>query len=138
MFLTLLSLIAIFLFDRTLGKAIDPQRNNEDFIRRHSRGMQHAKEMLWRDQANFYRNPLKSATSDGFAFEQSSVPIPNDVPASIIKQLSVPTKSLTTTRRNLFLLRNEDNSEIMTLCLLHPAKSAANYATSRNLLLLYI
>ncbi len=100
--------------------------------------MQRAKEMLWSDQANFYRNPLKSATSDSFAFKQSSVPIPNDVPASIIKQLSVPTKSLTTTQRNLFLLRNEDNSEIMTLCLLHPAKSAANYATSRNLLLFYI
>jgi hypothetical protein len=90
MFLTLLSLTAIFLFDCTSGKAIDPQRNNEDFVRRDSRGMQRAKEMLWSDQANFYTNPLKSATSDGFAFERSSVPIPNDVPASIIKQHSVP------------------------------------------------
>jgi hypothetical protein len=87
MFLTLLSLIAIFLFDRTLGKAIAPQRNNKDFIRRDSRGMQRAKEMLWSDQANFYTNPLKSATRDGFAFEQSSVPIPNDGQAHF-KQLS--------------------------------------------------
>ena len=130
MFLTLLTLIVVFLFDHTLGKAINPQRNNEDFVQRDSRGMQRAKEMLWSDQANFHTNLLKSATSDGLAFERSSVPIPNDIPASIIKQLSVPTKSLTTTRRNLFLLRNEDNSEIMTLCLLHPIKSVANYATS--------
>jgi hypothetical protein len=52
--------------------------------------MQSAKEMLWSNQANFYTNPLKSATSDGFDFKRSSVPIPNDVLASIIKQHSVP------------------------------------------------
>jgi hypothetical protein len=52
--------------------------------------MQRAKEMLWSNQANFYTNPLISAPCDGFAFERSSVPIPNDVPASIIKQHSVP------------------------------------------------
>ena len=89
MILTLLTLIAVFLFDRTLGKAIDPQRNNEDFIRRHSRGMQCAKEMLWSNQANFYTNPLKSETNDRFAFEQFSVPISNKGPAHF-KQLSVP------------------------------------------------
>jgi hypothetical protein len=85
MFLTLLTLIAVFLFDCTLGKAIDPQSNKENFVRKDPRGMQRAKEMPWSNQANFYRNPLKLATSDGFAFEQSSVPIPNDVSASIIK-----------------------------------------------------
>ncbi len=90
MFLTLLTLIVVFLFDHTLGKAIDPQRNNEDFVQRDSRGMQRAKEMLWSDQANFHTNLLKSATSDGLAFERSSVPIPNDDPASTIEQLSVP------------------------------------------------
>jgi hypothetical protein len=59
----------VFLFDCTLGKAIDSQRNNTDFVQKDSRGMQRAKEMLRSDQANFYTNPLKSATSDGFAFE---------------------------------------------------------------------
>jgi hypothetical protein len=142
MFLTLLMLIAVFLFDCTLGKAIDSQCNNRHIYGKDLRGMQRAKEMLWSNQANFYMNPLTSQTSDGFAFKQSSVPISNDVPASIIKQhsvpvdgpahskqLSVPTKSLTATPRNLFLLCNEDNSEIMTPCLLHPAKSAAIHAT---------
>jgi hypothetical protein len=47
-------------------------------------------------------------------------------------------KSLTTTLRNLFLLRDKDNSEITTPCLLHPTKSAANHAIPRNLLLLYV
>ncbi len=69
MFLTLLILIAIFLFDRTLGKAINSQRNNKDFVWKDSRGMQRAKEMLWSNKASFYMNPLKSATSDGFTFE---------------------------------------------------------------------
>ncbi len=93
MFLTLLTVIVVFLFDRTLGKAIDSQRNNEDFVQRDSRGMQRAKEMLWSNQANFYTNHLKSATSDGFAFERSSVPIPNYNPASTIEQRSVPNDS---------------------------------------------
>ncbi len=147
----LLTLIAVFLFDYTLGKAIDSQCNNRHIYGKDLREMQCAKKTLWSNQTNFYTNPLTSQTSNSFAFKQSSVPIPNDIPASFIKQhsipndgpvhfkqLSVPTKSLTTTRRNLFLLRNEDNSEIMTPCLLHPVKSVANYATSRNLLLLYI
>jgi hypothetical protein len=151
MFLTLLTLITVFLFDCTLGKAINSQCNNIHIYGKDLRGMQCAKEMLWSNQANFYTNPLTSQTSNGFAFKQSSVPISNDVPASIIKQhsvpnngpahfkqLSVPTKSLTTTPRNLFLLHNEDNSEIMTPCLLHPAKSAVNHAIPRNLLLLYV
>ena len=90
MFLTLLSLIAIFLFDRTSGKAIDPQCNNEDFIGRHSRGMLCAKEMLSSNQANFSTNPQKSETNDKFAFERSSVPIPNDNSASTFEQISVP------------------------------------------------
>ena len=165
MFLTLLMLIAVFLFDPTPGKAFGSQRNNRDIYLQDLRGMQCTKEMLWRNQANFYMNPLTSATSDSFAFERSSVPIPNDNPASTIeqlsvpnddpastikqlsvpndgpahfKQLSVPKKSLTTTPRNLFLLRNKDNSEIMTPCLLHPTKSATKHAIPRNLLLLYV
>ena len=89
MFLTLLTLIAVFLFDRTLGKAIDSQRNNKDFVQRDSRGMHRAKEMLWSDQANFSTNPQKSETNDKFAFEQFSVPISNKGPAHF-KQLSVP------------------------------------------------
>jgi hypothetical protein len=83
-------LIAVFLFDRPLGKAIDSQRKNNNFVQKDSRGMQCAKEMLSSDQANFYTNPLKSATNYSFAFEQSSVPIPNDSPASTIQQHSVP------------------------------------------------
>ena len=121
MFLTLLTLIVVFLFDHTLGKAIGLHRNNRHIYGKDLRGMQCVKEMLWSDQANFYTNPFKSATSDGFDFERSSVPIPNNGPLHF-KQLSVPTKSLTTTPRNLFLLRNKDNSEIMTPCLLHPAR----------------
>ena len=151
MFLTLLTLIVVFLFDRTLGKAINSQCNNRHIYGKDLRGMQHAKEMLWNDQANFYTNPRKSETNDNSASKQSSVPIPNDIPASIIKQhsvpddspahfkrLSVPMNSLTTTPRNLFLLCNKDNSEIMTPCLLHPVKSATKHAIPRNLLLLYV
>ena len=130
MFLTLLTLFVVFLFDHTLGKAIDSQCHNRHICGKDLRGMQCAKEMLWSDQANFYTNPLTSQTSNGFAFKQSSVPISNDIPASIIKQhyvpndspahfkqLSVPTKSLTTTPRNLFLLHSKDNSKIMTFSL---------------------
>ena len=89
MFLTLLTLIGVFLFDHTPGKAIGSHRNNRHIYGKDLRGMQHAKEMLWSNQANFYTNPFKSATSDGFAFERSSVPIPNNSPAHF-KQLSVP------------------------------------------------
>jgi hypothetical protein len=85
MFLTLLMLIAVFLFDPTPGKAFGSQRNNRDIYQQDLRGMQCTKEMLWRNQANFYMNPLTSATSDSFAFERSSVPIPNDNPASTIE-----------------------------------------------------
>ena len=151
MLLTLLMLIVVFLFDHTLGKTINTQCNNRHIYEKDLKGMQHVKQMLWSDQANLYTNPLTSRTSDGIAFKQSSVPISNGVPASIIKQhsvpndgpahfkqLSVPTKSLTTTSRNLLLLCNKDNSEIMNPCLLHPAKCAANHAIPRNLLLLYV
>ena len=44
--------------------------------------MQHVKEMLWIDQANFHMNSLKSKTFDSSTFEQLSVPIPNEIPAS--------------------------------------------------------
>ena len=88
MLLILLTLIAIFLFDHTLGKAFDSQRNNKDIFRKDSRGMQRAKEMLSSDQANFYTNPQKSETNDRSAFERFSVPIPDDV--SAFMQLSVP------------------------------------------------
>jgi hypothetical protein len=98
MLLTLLTLIAIFLIDRTLGKAFDSQRNNEDVFRKDLRGMQHAKEMLSSNWANFYTNPRKSETNDSFAFKQLSVPIQNDIPASttssFLSQLTaVPTSS---------------------------------------------
>ncbi len=60
--------------------------------------MQRAKETLWSDQANFYTNSLKLETKDRSAFEQFSVPFPNDVPAStmssFLSQLTVvPTSS---------------------------------------------
>ena len=64
MLLTLLTLIAIFLIDHTLGKAFDSQSSNKDSFQKDSRGMQRAKEMLLSDQANFYTNPLKSETND--------------------------------------------------------------------------
>ncbi len=98
MFLALLTLIAIFLIDDTLGKAYDSQRNNKDIFRNDSREMQRAKEMLWSNQANFYTNSLKSETNSRSAFKRFSVPIPNDVPAStmssFLSQLTVvPTSS---------------------------------------------
>ncbi len=64
MFRTLLTLIAIFLIDSTLGKAFDSQCNNKDIFWKDSRGKQRAKEMLWKDHANFCTIPLKSETHD--------------------------------------------------------------------------
>jgi hypothetical protein len=98
MLLILLTLIAIFLFDRSLGKAFDSQRNNEDIFRKDLRGMKRAKEMLSSDQANFSTNPRKSETNDRSAFEWFSVPTSNDGSASTISsflsQLTVvPTSS---------------------------------------------
>ena len=54
--------------------------------------------MLWSDQANFDTNPLKSEINESSTFEQLSVPIPNDIPASsmssFLSQLRVvPTSS---------------------------------------------
>jgi hypothetical protein len=93
MFLTLLTLIAIFLIDGTLGKAYDSQRNNEDIFRNDSREMQRAKEMLWSKHSNFCTISLKSETNNRSAFERFSVPIPNDVTAStmssFLSQLTV-------------------------------------------------
>jgi hypothetical protein len=88
MLLILLTLIAIFLFDRTLGKAFDSQRSNKDIFRKDLRGMQRATEMLSSNQANFYTNPLKSETNDRSNFERFSVLVPNDI--SAFMQLSVP------------------------------------------------
>jgi len=98
MLLTLLTLITIFLIDRTLGKAFDSQRNKEDVFRKDLRGMKRAKEMLSSDQANFSTNPRKSETNDRSTFERFSVPIPNDGPASTISSFLseltvVPTSS---------------------------------------------
>jgi hypothetical protein len=59
MLLILLTLNAIFLFDRTLGKAFDSQRSNEDIFQKELRGMQCAKEMLSSDQENISTNPQK-------------------------------------------------------------------------------
>ena len=78
MFLTLLTLIAVFLFDCTLGNAFNPQRNNRDIYQKDLRGMQRAKEMLSSNQAIFYTNPRKSETNDSSTFKRLSVPIPND------------------------------------------------------------
>jgi hypothetical protein len=64
MFLTLLTLIAIFFIDSTLGKAFDSQCNNKDIFQNDSRGKQCAKEMLRSDHANFCTFPLKSETND--------------------------------------------------------------------------
>jgi hypothetical protein len=98
MLLTLLTLIAIFLIDCTLGKAFDSQRTNKDIFRKDLRGMQRAKEMLSSNRANFYTNPRKSETNDSSAFKRFSVPIPNEVPAStmssFLSQLTaLPTSS---------------------------------------------
>jgi hypothetical protein len=98
MLLILLTLIAIFLFDRTLGKAFDSQRSNKDIFRKDLRGMQRAKEMLSSDQANFSTNPQKSETNNRSAFERFSVPISNGGPASTISSflsqlMVVPTSS---------------------------------------------
>jgi hypothetical protein len=64
MFLTLLTLIAIFLIDSTLGKAFNSQRNDKDIFQNDSRGKQCAKEMLWSNHANFCTIPLKSETNN--------------------------------------------------------------------------
>ena len=98
MLLTLLTLITIFLIDRTLGKAFDSQCNNEDIFQKDSRGMQHAKEMLSSIHTNFHTNPLKSETNDSSTFEWLSVPTPNDIPASTMSSflsqlMVVPTSS---------------------------------------------
>jgi hypothetical protein len=134
MFLTLLTLIAIFLIDGTLGKAFDSQRNNKDIFQNDSRGKPCAKEMLRNNHATFCMIPLQSET--------------NDSPASTIEQLSVPDNgpAITTSsflqlpNDSLFLLHDKDNSEIMTLSLLLPfnqdnsAIMTATHATSLFLL----
>ena len=98
MLLILLTLIANFLIDSTLGKAFDSQRNNEDFSEKAQEECNLQKEMLWSDQANFDTNPLKSEINESSTFERLSVPIPNDIPASsmssFLSQLRVvPTSS---------------------------------------------
>ena len=202
MLLTLLTLIAIFLIDRTLGKAFDSQRNNKDIFRKDLRGMQSAKEMLSSDRANFYTNARKTETKYTFIFDRFSVYVPNDVSAFIqisvtndipatttssFKQLNVPmiatlidlltcdnslsfhfntitttstakmthVSATTTAQMNssvlnpathatkLFLLCDEDNSEIMTpvsCCLLSTQDnySAITMATHTQNLLLFL
>jgi hypothetical protein len=183
-------LIAIFLFDRTLGKAFDSQRSNKDIFLKDLRGMQRAKEMLSSNQANFYTNPQKSETNDRSAFERFSVPISTDGPASSISsflsQLTVvPTSSFshfhvptnaTSTATGLTSLNDVTIVHVSTTTatttatmtqvpttattnapkyhidkcdttqtqhktrspsILHPTKIAANYATPKNLLLLF-
>ncbi len=88
MFLTLLTLIVIFLIDGTLGKAFNSLRNNKDIFRNNSRGKPCAKEMLRSNHATFCTISLNSETNDGSTFEQFSVSVPNDGPAFM--QLSVP------------------------------------------------
>ena len=104
MLLILLTLIAIFLIDYTLGKAFDSQRSTKDIFQKDLREMQHAKEMISSNQANFYTNPLKSETNDRSNVDQFSasvrlclhaqLSVPNDIPAittSSFKQLNVLT-----------------------------------------------
>jgi hypothetical protein len=93
MFLTLLTLIAIFLIDGTLGKAFDSQRNNKDIFQNDSRGKQCAKELLWNNHATFCTIPLKSETNDG--------------PASTIEQLSVPDNCPAITTSSFLQLPND-------------------------------
>jgi hypothetical protein len=88
MFLTLLTLITIFLIDSTLGKACDSQCNNKGIFQIDSRGEQCAKEMLRNNHANFCTIPLKTETNkdsvpdNGPAITTSSfLQLPNNSPA---------------------------------------------------------
>jgi hypothetical protein len=83
MLLMLLTLIAIVLFP-TFGQAFNLQCNNEDIFRYDSRGKQRVKEILHSDQGNFYINSLKSEMNNSSTFEQLSVSIPHDGPASFM------------------------------------------------------
>jgi hypothetical protein len=87
----LLTLNAIILFT-TFGQAFNSRCKNEDIFQYDSRGKQRAKEMLHSDQGNFNTNPSKSETNNSSTFEQLSVPIPHDDPASY-EHLSVPIDS---------------------------------------------
>ena len=137
----LLTLITIFLIDRTLGQAFDSQCNNEDIFRKDLRGMKRAKEMLLSNQANFSTNPQKSETNDRSTFKRFSVPIPNDVSAfmqlsvpndipaittSSFKQLNVPTIA------TIIDLRTCDNSCSST-SILSPLLRLQNRLTSQQL-----
>jgi hypothetical protein len=113
MFLTLLTLIAIFLIDGTLGKAFDSQCNNKDIFQNDSRGKQCAKEMLWNNHATFCTIPLKSETNDGPASTIKQLSVPDNGPAittSSFLQLpndySATTARMTTTMTNVFATRN--------------------------------
>ncbi len=75
MFLTLLTLIAIFLIDSTLGKAFNSQCNNKDIFQNDLRGKQRAKEMLRNNHANFYTIPLKSETHDTMSHTEIEPPL---------------------------------------------------------------
>jgi hypothetical protein len=112
MLLTLLMLITIFLIDSTLEKAFNSQCNKKDIFQNNSRGKQCAKEMLQRNYANFRTILLKSETHDTTShtgikpplrslglsnflnkttgLSQNKDSVPNDGPASTIKQLSAP------------------------------------------------
>jgi hypothetical protein len=107
MFLTLLTLIAIFLIDSTLGKTFNSQHNNKDVFRNNSRGKQRVKEMLRNNHANFWTISLKTETNKDFVpnngpniTTSSFLQLPNDSPAkqhpvphdgpAHFKQLSVP------------------------------------------------
>jgi hypothetical protein len=116
MFLTFLSLIAIFLIDGTLGKAFDSQCNNKDIFQNDSRGKQCAKEMLWNNHATFCMIPLKSETNDG--------------PASTIEQLSVPDNGPAITTSSFLQLPN--NSEQLSVSDNGPAITTSSFLQVPN------
>ncbi len=91
-----------------------------------------------------------SVPNDGSAFTIEQLSVPHDGPAHF-KQLSVPTTApqaisataATTTviKTPVLTTMTATTKEILLKldnCLLHPAKSAANHATSRNLLLFFV
>jgi hypothetical protein len=105
-----------------------------------------------------------SVPNDGPASIIKQLSVPNDGPASTIEQLSVPNEgpahfkqlSVPTTAPQAFSATTVTTTLIKTPvpttmtattkaillkldnCLLHPAKSAANHATPRNLLLFFV
>ena len=134
----LLTLIPIFLF-ALFGQAFDSQRNNEDIFQKDSRGMLLHESFDITNKRRFLlsSNLLSRSLMTFLLLLPSSIlsqMTAQHISSSFLSQQS-PWQQL---QENSFLLCNKDKSEIMTPCLLHHAKSAANHAIPRNLLLLYV